>query len=500
MHSRSDAAADAAAPDQTFPVGGGELGELVRRHPWAETSLGPISAWSPALRTATNIVLQSPLPLVMLWGPDGVMIYNDAYSVFAGQRHPRLLGSKVLEGWAEVAEFNAHVLEVGLAGGTLSFKDQELTLYRNNRPEQVWMDLNYGPVLGDDDTPAGVLAIVVETTGQVRAERERAEAEAKVRASEERFRALVTATSDVVYQMSPDWREMRQLAGQGFLADTDSPSIAWVDEYLLAEDQPQILAVIEASIRDRATFQLEHRVRQADGAVGWTFSRAVPLLGEDGEIERWFGAASDVTPRRQAEEHLRLVINELNHRVKNTLAMMQAIAAQTFRSADDLDQAQEKFTGRIMALARANDLLTGEKWVGASLGDVIEMTLEGYSAADAGQCVVAGPPVQLTAKTALSVSMALHELATNAAKHGAWSSATGRIAITWQVSPAERGQRLRLEWRESGGPPVAPPARRGFGSRLIERGLATEMGGTARLEFEPDGLVCVLDAPLAGGD
>jgi hypothetical protein len=105
------------------------------------------------------------------------MIYNDAYSVFAGQRHPRLLGSKVLEGWAEVADFNARILEVGLAGGTLSFKDQNLTLHRNNAAEQVWMDLNYGPVLGDDQKPAGVLAIVVETTGQVRAERERQLAE-----------------------------------------------------------------------------------------------------------------------------------------------------------------------------------------------------------------------------------------------------------------------------------------------------------------------------------
>jgi two-component sensor histidine kinase len=494
------AADETDAEGQAFPVGGGELGALIRRHAWEETSLGPIAGWSPALRTATNIVLQSPLPLVMLWGPDGVMIYNDAYSAFAGQRHPRLLGSKVLEGWAEVADFNARVLEVGLAGGALSFKDQELTLYRNNRPEQVWMDLNYGPVLGDDDKPAGVLAIVVETTSQIRTERQRLAAEAQVRASEERFRALVTATADVVYQMSPDWRQMRQLDGRGFLADTDSPSIAWMDTYLLPEDQPHILAAIERAIADKALFQLEHRVRQADGSVGWTFSRAVPMLGDDGKILQWFGAATDVTPRRQAEDHLRLVVNELNHRVKNTLAMMQAIAAQTFRSADDLEQAQEKFTGRIMALARANDLLTGEKWVAASLRDVIEMTVGGYSVQDRERCTVEGPIVQLTAKTALSLSMALNELATNALKYGAWSNADGRIAIVWEVVAGETGQRLHLEWRERGGPPVAAPTKRGFGSRLIERGLAAEMGGRARMTFEPDGLTCVLDAPLVRHD
>jgi two-component sensor histidine kinase len=486
-------ASESSGRGDAFPAGGGELGELIRRFDWSQTSLGPISGWPPALRTATSIVLQSPLPLVMLWGPDGVMIYNDAYSAFAGQRHPRLLGSKVLEGWAEVADFNARVLAVGLAGGTLSFKDQNLTLYRNNVPEEVWMDLNYGPVLGDDQKPAGVLAIVIETTGQVRAERDRQLAEDRVRMSEERFRALVNATSDVVYRMSPDWREMRQLDGRGFLADTDSPSIAWIEEYLLAEDQPHILAAIDAAIREQRPFQLEHRVRSADGSTGWTSSRAVPLFGEDGGIREWFGAASDVTPRRQAEEHLRLVVNELNHRVKNTLAMMQALGVQTFRGAEDVQQAQEKFTGRIMALARANDLLTGERWVGASLRDVIEMAMEGYFARDAGRYDIEGPHVDLSAKTALSLSMALHELATNALKHGAWSLDAGRVAITWTVAPEER---LHLEWRESGGPPVTAPTSRGFGTRLIQRGLAAELAGEARLVFDPAGLICVVDAQL----
>jgi hypothetical protein len=157
------------APD--FPVGGGELGALIRGFDWSRTSLGPIAVWPQSLKTAIDIVLRSPLPLVLLWGPDGVMIYNDAYSGFAGQRHPQLLWSKVLEGWAEVADFNAQVMKVGLAGGTLSFRDQQLTLYRNNRAEPVWMDLNFGPVLDESGQPAGVLAIVVETTARVQAER-----------------------------------------------------------------------------------------------------------------------------------------------------------------------------------------------------------------------------------------------------------------------------------------------------------------------------------------
>jgi PAS domain S-box-containing protein len=275
-------------------MGGGELGGLIRGLDWAETSLGPLSAWPQSLKTATNLLLLSPVPIVLLWGEDGVMIYNDAYSVFAGSRHPALLGSKVREGWAEVADFNDNVMRVGLAGGTLAYKDQKLTLIRHGRPEPVWMTLDYSPVLDESGHPAGVIAIVVETTERVLADR-------RLRESEERFRALTTATSDSVYRMSADWKEMRQLDGRGILSDKESPSIAWMDEYLFAQDQPAVQAAIDEAMRTKDIFQLEHRVRQADGSGGWTVSRAVPVFDERGDIIEWFGTATDVTERRQAE-------------------------------------------------------------------------------------------------------------------------------------------------------------------------------------------------------
>jgi PAS domain-containing protein len=149
------------------------MGALMRAYDWPSTPLGPIEAWPQSLKTACGIVLRSPVALVMLWGEDGVMIYNDAYSVFAAQRHPSLLGSKVREGWPEVADFNDNVMKVGLSGGTLTYKDQELTLHRTGRPEQVWLDLYYSPVLDESGRPAGVMAIVVETTEKVQADRRR---------------------------------------------------------------------------------------------------------------------------------------------------------------------------------------------------------------------------------------------------------------------------------------------------------------------------------------
>jgi PAS domain S-box-containing protein len=154
-----------------FPLGGGRTGALIRDYDWRLTSLGAIEDWPDSLRTIVAFVVSSPVPIVTLWGGDGVMIYNDAYSEFAGARHPRLLGSKVREGWPEVAEFNDHVMRTVLGGGTLSYKDQELTLHRNGRPEQVWMNLDYSPVLDQSGRPAGVIAIVVETTERVLTER-----------------------------------------------------------------------------------------------------------------------------------------------------------------------------------------------------------------------------------------------------------------------------------------------------------------------------------------
>lgn len=154
----------------SFLIGGGEMGDLIRAFDWSATSLGPLEAWPQTLRITVNLMLQSPVPIVMLWGDDGIMLYNDAYSVFAGTRHPALLGSKVLEGWKEVASFNQHVMTQVMQGKTLSYKDQQLTLHRNHTPEQVWMDLHYSPIMNEAGQPAGVWAIVIETTAHILAE------------------------------------------------------------------------------------------------------------------------------------------------------------------------------------------------------------------------------------------------------------------------------------------------------------------------------------------
>ncbi|MET0618258.1 MAG: response regulator, partial [Luteibacter sp.] len=172
-------------PDLSWLDGGGQTGALIRAFDWSSTDLGPLERWPQSLRTTTGLLLLSPVPIVLLWGEKGYMIYNDAYSVFAGGRHPRLLGSEVRKGWDEIADFNDNVMRVGLAGGTLAYKDQELTLIRRGQPEPVWMNLDYSPVVDESGLPGGVIAIVVETTERVRAEQ-------AIRGNEARLRFLDT--------------------------------------------------------------------------------------------------------------------------------------------------------------------------------------------------------------------------------------------------------------------------------------------------------------------
>ena len=214
-------------------------------------------------------------------------------------------------------------------------------------------------------------------------------------------------------------------------------------------------------------------------------------------------AQREITERRQAEQHRELLINELNHRVKNTLATVQSVAAQTLRNSAVEKEARETFDARLIALSQAHDLLTSENWDSTSLGPVVAMALRPYRIDREDRFEIAGPEIRLAPKTALTMAMGLHELATNAVKYGALSNPTGMVSIRWEVDDGDAGPRLRLEWAERGGPPVAPPGRKGFGSRLIERGLAAELGGNVEIDFRPEGIVCSVQAPLpdlgAGG-
>ncbi len=310
----------------SFPTGGGELGALIRQFDWAKTSLGPLATWPQSLKTVTETLLRSPVPIVLLWGEDGIMIYNDAYSVFAGGRHPQLLGSKVRDGWAEVADFNDNVMKVGLSGGTLAYKDQELTLYRHGRPEQVWMNLDYSPVLNEAGEPAGVIAVVVETTQRVIAERRLRENRDELhRVNEILFesqKTLKDRESDLarVQQIariggvnvdlrhgfdngrrSPEYLEIHGLAPGAVDTHED-----WVRRLHPDDREHALQRFLEAVGGSGTRYSSEYRiVRPSDGQIRWIACEAEIERDESGRPIRLVGAHMDITDRNLAKELLR---------------------------------------------------------------------------------------------------------------------------------------------------------------------------------------------------
>jgi len=319
-----------------------------------------------------------------------------------------------------------------------------------------------------------------------------------LRASEERYRAFVTASSDVVYSMSHDWGEMRYLQGKRFIADTESPSQSWLQKYFHPDDHAQVMAAIREAISSKSAFELEHPIFRVDGTMGWTHSRAVPVIGTGGEIVEWFGAARDITERKQAEATQQLLIGELNHRVKNILASVQAIAQHTLRSTKDPAAFAESFLGRIQSMSRVHSLLTATTWKGAELRALIRDQLL-HRAVDETRITASGPLVHLEPQMTLHVALMLHELGTNAVKYGALSVLAGRVTIGWTVED----QTLKLRWEERGGPPSKAPATRGFGTTLIEQSAKSE-GESARMLATAYGVVweitLQLPRPLAANE
>ena len=190
-----------------------------------------------------------------------------------------------------------------------------------------------------------------------------------------------------------------------------------------------------------------------------------------------------------------LMVNELNHRVKNTLATVQSIAAQSFREAGDPGVAKRKFEARLIALGRAHNVLSDERWEGADLREIVEGVFVPLAFKDEGRSQLDGPTLRVAPRTALILSMVLHELATNAIKYGALSSETGKIFVEWQENASEDPPRIALTWREVGGPPPRSPGVRGFGSKLIEQAVSAQLGGKSTIELAPQGLVCRLEFP-----
>jgi signal transduction histidine kinase/DNA-binding response OmpR family regulator len=296
--------------------------------------------------------------------------------------------------------------------------------------------------------------------------------------------------------------EVNLATGEVVLSDTCRAALGWgasepysyrrVLASIFPADRAMRRAAVRRAIRDRSDLDVEYRVIRQDERIVWILTRGRARYGEDGKPLAVAGVSLDITERKRAEERQRALLDELNHRVKNTLTVVQSIARQTRRSALDPASFDEAFEARIDALAQAHDLLTHTAWDGAMLSDVIARILAPYArpAGEPNWIVVDGPPIRLGPNAAVTLNLAFHELAMNAAKYGALSAAGGHVDVTWSVDRSAGPAMIEINWIERGGPAVSPPAHEGFGYRLIKTGIPRELGGTVAVEFAPGGLSC----------
>jgi PAS domain S-box-containing protein len=332
--------------------------------------------------------------------------------------------------------------------------------------------------------------IMMDVTQQKRAEEANA-----------RLAAIVSSSPDAIVSFGAENKRVRTwnrgatvLFGYTEAEALDAPVDLLIPPQHLTEAENQTgvfdLAMAEGQVR------LDTIRRRKDGSLVDVSVSATRMTDAAGRVLGVSVIFRDITERKRWEEHQQLLINELNHRVKNTLATVQSIASQTLRNTGTAAEAKEAIEGRLIALSRAHDVLTREHWEGADLYEIVEQAVAPYSNRSEDRLHLSGPRARVSPRMALALAMALQELATNAVKYGALSTATGAIRINWEVEGSAPAIGFHLRWEETGGPPVQAPVRRGFGTRLIERSLAQDLNGDVRIEFAPTGVICTVHAPI----
>lgn len=335
----------------------------------------------------------------------------------------------------------------------------------------------------------GAVNMLVDIT-----ERKRAEALA------ERLAAIVESSDDAIISKSLDGVIMSWNIGATRLFGYAPDEIVGQSIMMLIppDRHDEEVDILSRVSRGEHIEHYETIRQRKDGSQVWVSLTVSPLKDARGKV---FGAskiARDMTERRRADEHRQVLMGELNHRVKNTLAVIQSIASRTLSHASTIEEARDAFGSRLINLAKAHDILTRESWMGANLAEIVADTVKPHASSQ-DRFRIEGPDVHLAPSAALAIAMALHELATNAAKYGALSTEKGHATIGWEVSGAHVDRRLALHWTESGGPKVAPPTRAGFGSLMIQRVLAAELGGEVNVTYESSGVVCTISAPIPAG-
>lgn len=378
-----------------------------------------------------------------------------------------------------------------MAAGQRHFDSEVRLIAKDSSLRWLWMRAEV--VLGPSGAPVRTLGVVIDITDRKRMAEElafhRADLDAALRAGRLAFIDFDHATG--LFKPSARLNELYGYAPDHVLTLDDARS------RYHPEDAPKIAGWFAEFAANPALtdWNWTFRLVMPGGEIRWVEGVGAYERSRDGTIVRSRGVLQDVTDRQRWEEHQRLLINELNHRVKNTLAIVQGLAQQSLRADAPREAAFARFEARLTALATAHSLLTSSNWEDAALDQVARGAVDAATGETGQRVRIEGPRATVRPQTAVALSLALHELCTNALKHGALSTPAGGVDLTWTLTGADP-RMLRLSWREQGGPEVQSPRGKGFGRRLLEQGLARELGGVVELQFQQSGVNCVIEAPL----
>jgi PAS domain S-box-containing protein len=449
----------------------------------AASTLALANAWLAAIvESADEAIASKTLDgIVTSWNPAAEKLFGYAADEMLG-RHISILAAPGREN-----EMPA-ILERIRRGEKI---DHYETVRRRKDGRLIHISLTVSPIRDEAGEIIGASKIARDITEGKRAE-------AALRASEERFRNLANAVPEIVWTADPDgtitFANDRWFEFCGISPEQNARQ--WPELVLHPEDRERCIAAWTRALREGTPYEIEVRNRRHDGEYRWFLTRAAPALDVEGRITAWYGSTTDIHDRKQGEERLQILAAELSHRVRNLLTVIGVLAERTGDTATTVEQFLEAFRGRIQALSSAQTALIANEWQAASLTALVQAALEPYLV-DGGRIHLQVEDLPIRSDLALTLTLALHELATNAAKYGALSRASGQVKLTARVEPGESGQEFSLVWDEAGGPPVQPPEYMGFGTTLLGKAMQYQHQGRAELIWRKSGLLCRLRLPVS---
>jgi PAS domain S-box-containing protein len=394
----------------------------------------------------------------------------------------------------ELARDEVPMAKALATGGTV--REGEILIERPDG-RRVIITVSIDPLLDSQGQRVGAVACFQDITERKRTQTALEKSQSDMRENEQRLAATYEHAAIGISEINGEGRILR--VNEAMCAITGYSREQLVGNRLFRHTHPDDIdfdrdAYTKQAAGELGIYSVEKRLLRPDGRAIWVAVRSAPVRDAHGHFLYAVRIVQDISERKAAEERQKLLVGELNHRVKNTLATVQSLAAQTARHATSPEVFQERFEARLIALSKAHDQLTLRSWQDADLREAIRSAISPYMAegAAADRVTLRGEDVMLRPRAALTLSLVLHELATNAAKYGSLSAPAGKIVLSWQITAANL---LVIDWHEQGGPPVSTPEQRGFGTRFIEGSVASELNGKAELDFAPGGLRCLIELP-----